>query len=317
VTRIEVPPDFDFAWLLSFLRARAIPGVECVDDESYLRVLRVDGDKVTIRLTAGWKRGSLMRLRIATDTPVAQRALHAHLARMLDLDTDLGAFRALAARDTVLAPLVAVRPGIRLIRFPDPFEGLVRGILGQQVSLAAAATTAARLARCVTGHAHVAANGPPAAARRRPIARERVPTVPALLPFPTAADLAAAGEARIRAIGLTRVKAAALLAAARAVADGNLDFSRVAAEGPAAADAALTSLPGVGPWTAAYVRMRGLGDPDAFPASDLGVLKALGRLLRRDRVDPQEATRIAERWRPWRAYATLHLWHSLSRSTTV
>jgi 3-methyladenine DNA glycosylase/8-oxoguanine DNA glycosylase len=213
---------------------------------------------------------------------------------MLDLDADLAAFRTLAARDPVLGPLVARRPGLRLPQYVNPFEGTMRAILGQQVSLAAASTLAGRLVRRF---------GEPA------------PDLDgiSLFVFPDPENLAAAGPAVLAEIGLTRVKSAALHGLAAAVADGTLDWDRLR-HGPAEeAEAALCALPGIGPWTASYVRMRTLGDRDAFPASDLGVVKALERLSPDgERPTPRAAQALAESWRPFRAYATLHLWNALS-----
>jgi 3-methyladenine DNA glycosylase/8-oxoguanine DNA glycosylase len=215
------------------------------------------------------------------------------LRRMLDLDADLAAFRSIASGDDILRPLVEATPGVRLIRFPDPFEGLVRAILGQQVSLAAAATAASRIA---TRFGTVAPDfGEPFRA------------------FPSPEALSRATDAELRSTGLTGAKSTALRLAARAVSERTIDFERLASAASGEADAALRALTGVGPWTAAYVRMRVLGDPDAFPASDLGVLKALGRLLGKSSVSAREAEAASEPWRPWRAYATLYLWHSLSQ----
>jgi 3-methyladenine DNA glycosylase/8-oxoguanine DNA glycosylase len=127
------------------------------------------------------------------------------------------------------------------------------------------------------------------------------------LAFPTPADVADAGADRLRELGLTRVRAATLAGVAARIAGGGLDLEALRHAPAADAQSALEDLPGIGPWTASYVRMRALGDRDAFPAADLGVIKALDAagVGRREIVD------VAERWRPWRGYATLHLWASL------
>ena len=208
---------------------------------------------------------------------------------MLDLDVDLRQFRRLARRDSLLARVVRGRSGLRLPQLLDPFEGIVRAILGQQVSVAGASTMTDRLVRLV---------GQPVPGALRS----------GFLAFPTAAEVAEIGEDRLRALGLTRVRAATLAGVARRVAEGALDLEHVRRSSAEEAQAALEALPGIGPWTASYVRMRALGDRDAFPSADLGVIKALEALgvPRKGIVD------AAESWKPWRGYATLHLWASLS-----
>lgn len=285
---LPVPSDFDWAWVLSFLRPRAIPALERVEADGWTRAVRLAGRPIVVRITR--RPGGLA---LHASPPAEPRALRAMFGSMLDTAADLASFRAHIARDGLLGPLVASRSGVRLVRFPDPFEGLIRGILGQQVSLPAAATTAGRIV-ALFGEAAAGANGHDFHA------------------FPTAATLAEAGERRLRGVGLTRAKARAVRSAAAAVANGALDLNSLACAPAADADAALRALPGVGPWTAAYVRMRGLGDADAYPASDLGVLKALARRLGRAAVSVAESEALAVPWRPWRAYATLHLWQSLS-----
>jgi 3-methyladenine DNA glycosylase/8-oxoguanine DNA glycosylase len=188
----------------------------------------------------------------------------------------------------VLRRLAPPSRGLRVLQFLDPFEALARAILGQQVSLAGARTLAGRLVRLVT------------------------PSPRAAVAFPTAAEVADAGPRSLRRIGLTRSRAHTLHAAARAVSDGQVRLETLRHLPTEEAEAVLGALPGVGPWTASYVLMRGLGHRDAFPRGDLGIRKAMeaacGPGLR-----PARVLEIAERWRPWRAYATLHLWDSLSR----
>jgi 3-methyladenine DNA glycosylase/8-oxoguanine DNA glycosylase len=167
-------------------------------------------------------------------------------------------------------------------------------VLGQQVSLAAARTMADRLVR-------LAPRDAPALDGFRPLA------------FPTAHELAALGEDALRSIGLTRAKSATLVAVARAVGDGVLDWDRLRGAPGDRAEADLTALPGIGPWTAAYARMRCLGHPDAFPAGDLGVHQALARARPSGAPWTEGRARAAaEAWRPWRSYATFALWASLA-----
>lgn len=275
--KLPAPPDFDFAWTLGFLAARVVPSLEGVEDGEYRRSLRVDGQPVT--LAVRFRPGELT---VRSSPRLPPGKLRRLVTRMFDLDAELDAFHALASGDPLLRDLVATRPWIRLPQYLDPFEGTVRAILGQQVSLAAASTMVDRLVRSV---------GDPA---------------PPFLAFPSPESVAALGTQGLLELGLTRAKAAAL----HGLALADLDWDRLRTAPAAEAEAELDALPGIGPWTASYVRMRTLGDRDAFPAADLGVIKALRALL----PEPPTAVRIAalaESWRPWRAYATLHLWHSL------
>ena len=275
--RLEAPPDFDFDWTLGFLAARVVPSLESLEDGEYRRSLRVDGRPVAlaIRVAPG-------KLTVRSSPRLPSAELRRLVTRMFDLDVELDAFHRLAAGDPLLSGLVAARPWIRLPQYLDPFEGTVRAILGQQVSLAAASTMVDRLVRRVSDPA---------------------PDL-GLLAFPRAESVAALGHEGLLSLGLTRAKAAALHGLAMAVIDGTVDWDWLRTAPAAEAEAALDALPGIGPWTASYVRMRTLGDRDAFPASDLGVVKAL-------QTTPAQASALAESWRPWRAYATLHLWHSL------
>jgi AraC family transcriptional regulator, regulatory protein of adaptative response / DNA-3-methyladenine glycosylase II len=291
---VTLPPGFDFGWVLGFLAARTVPSIESVGEGEYRRSVRLNEKPVVLRLRAvgagnGSARSRTARELVATGEPAfAPNALAAAVIRMLDLDADLDRFRRLARRDPILAAIVRRRSGIRLPQLLDPFEGLTRAILGQQVSVAGASTMTDRLvglfARPVPGARHTE-----------------------FLAFPTAADVADAGADRLRAIGLTRARAATLASTARHVADGALDLERLRELPGEDAQSALVSLPGIGPWTASYVRMRALGDRDAFPAADLGVVKALEAAG----VERRSIATVAERWRPWRGYATLHLWASL------
>jgi len=293
--RIELPPDFDFDWILGFLAARTVASLEAVRGREYHRSVRLEEKPVTlalkeVQLDENGARRRANRVLIATSRPrLRPEVLEAAVRRMLDLDADLDLFRKVARRDPILARLVRRRSGIRLPQLLDPFEGLTRAILGQQVSVAGASTITDRLVRLFS----------------RPVGGTKTST---FLAFPTPGDLADAGADRLRELGLTRVRAATLHGAARRIADGALDLERLRQAPADEVQAALEDLPGIGPWTASYVRMRALGDRDAFPNADLGVIKAMeaAGVARRSIVD------VADRWRPWRGYATLHLWASLA-----
>jgi 3-methyladenine DNA glycosylase/8-oxoguanine DNA glycosylase len=293
--RIALPPDFDFGWVLGFLAARTVVSLEAVRDREYHRSVRFNGKPVTLSLTEvpsveKGSRGHTNRVLVATSRPrLRPDALDAAVRRMLDLDADLDHFREVARRDSILGPLIRRRSGIRLPQLLDPFEGLTRAILGQQVSVAGASTITDRLVRLLS----------------QPVPGARWG---GFLAFPTPADVAGAGADRLRGLGLPRVRAARLHSAARRIADGELDLERLRLAPADEVQSALEDLPGIGPWTASYVRMRALGDRDAFPSADLGVIKAMeaAGVTRRSIIE------VAERWRPWRGYATLHLWASLA-----
>jgi AraC family transcriptional regulator of adaptative response / DNA-3-methyladenine glycosylase II len=269
---------FDGDALLGFLAARAIPGVEQVTGQRYARTIRAPGGPGLIELTlpAGHHEGRrhvLLRVRIPGLRGVGR--VVSRCRQLLDLDADACAIAAVLAADDVLAPLVAARPGLRVPGAFDGFELAVRAVLGQQVSVAAASTLAGRLAA-------------------RFGTRLEEPEGPCVV-FPTPDDLA---EADLSGVGLTTARQATLRALATAVASRELALDHGA--DPEETAARLGELPGIGPWTAAYVLMRAVGDPDAFPATDLGLRRALTGL-------GCPAGR-AERWRPWRAYAAVHLW---------
>jgi len=305
--RLRLPEPYDLGWMLDFLADRAAPALERVEPGQLVRVILLAGVPavLTVRHAVGPVPARWLMVEAAAAAPAAGLVtagvagpagapplahLRRLLRRMFDLDTALGPFLELARRDRLLGPLVARHPGLRLPQLPDPFEGAVRAIVGQQVSVAAARTVVDRLIRQL---------GEPVDAGGR-----------GLFAFPRAAAVAAAPAERLAALGLTRAKAAALIAVAAATAGGAVDWERLRGAAPEAAQAALLALPGIGPWTASYIRMRALGDRDAFPASDLGVIKALASLAPRTAV--AGIAGLADRWRPFRAYAALHLWRSLS-----
>jgi 3-methyladenine DNA glycosylase/8-oxoguanine DNA glycosylase len=288
---IGTTAPLDAPWIRGFLEPRLVPGLERLDSDRYERSLRLAGQPFVLALRfveAGTKE---VVLEASSKPGLPRRALELVVRDLFDLDANLDAFRRCLRPDPMMYALVKRRPGIRLIRYLDPFEGLVRAIVGQQVSVAAARTILGRLV-------------------------ERFGTRPqghALAAFPTARRIRDARSTAIASVGLTRAKARSLRAVAEASLDGRLDWPRLREAPAAEAQATLAGLAGVGPWTASYVRMRVLGDRDAFPESDLGVVKACSRLMNRaELVPPSEVLAHAERWRPWRAYATLHLWTSLA-----
>ncbi|REK06076.1 MAG: DNA-3-methyladenine glycosylase 2 family protein [Planctomycetota bacterium] len=275
-----------YAWreLLNFLGERATPGVECVGDGSYRRTVAVGKHR-------GWlgvspvKDRNLLAAKLATTLVPVLPAVLGRLKNLLDTDARPDAIEAHLRGDRTLAPLVRRTPGLRVPGAFDGFELAVRAVLGQQVSVRGASTLAGRLA---------ARFGEP------------IDTAQACLNrlAPTAERLAAARVSDIGGIGIPRPRAESLRSLARAAADGEIELAP--GPDPAAAVAGLVELPGIGDWTAQYIALRALRWPDAFPAGDLGLRKALGA------TSAAEVTSRAERWRPWRAYAAMHLWQSLS-----
>ena len=288
--RITLPLDVDVRWTLRYLVVRTVDALERIDGDTYLRSVRdhVTGAHVLLELQHDAADHALIA-RTRPALPAA--AIVAMVDRSFDLTTDLAAFRAVAERDVLLKPLLQARPFLRLPQLLDPFEGVIRAVLGQQVSVVGASTMTDRLVR---------AFGAPL-----PAVHNEAP----LIGFPSPAVLAAAGADTLRTIGLTIAKAATLHGVSHAIATGTIDLDALRGVPTEQAEATLIALPGIGPWTAHYVRMRALGDRDAFPAADLGVLKAMTIAG----VQKRDIIARAEAWRPWRAYATLHLWESLGK----
>lgn len=271
--------------MLDYLALRAIPGVEAVAGGIYRRTVVVDGVPSVIEVARGGDDHLLLRARLSHRDGLAEASRR--VRRIFGLDIDLDAPRAALAGDPVIGPLLAARPGLRVPGTWDPYEIGVRAIIGQQVTVAGASTLAGRL---VERHG------------------ERVldPAAPGLThTFPSPSRLA---EADLDGIGLTRVRAGAVSAFAAAVA---ADRVRLDATVPLEElVGAIAGVHGVGPWTAQYVALR-MGQPDALPASDLGLRRALaepgaGPVL----PSAAEVTVRAGAWRPWRALAAVHLWTS-------
>lgn len=284
VLRLDHRPPLDWPAMLAFLEARCTAGVEQVAEGAWRRTVRLGRHTgwVSVRAVAG---RPALRADVALSLAPVLMPLVARLRATLDLDARPDAVAAHLGRDPLLASSLRRRPGLRVTGTLDGFDAAVRVVLGQQVSVAAATTVAGRVARAL---------GEPIETPFPGI--DRLPATPA--------RVAAAGEDLLAGLGMPGARARTLGALATEVAEGRLRLERGAE--PEAVRDALLALPGVGPWTAEVVAMRALGAPDAFPAGDLGVLRALGTRSER------EAEARAERWRPWRAYATVHLWASLS-----
>lgn len=276
-------PPYDWAALVGFLAARTIPGVEMVDGERYARTLSLDGALGTVAVSPAAKH----RLKVEVRFPhlAALPRILARVRRVFDLGADPVVIGQHLARDPVLAPLVTARPGLRVPGAWDGFELAVRAILGQQITVTAARKLAGKLAQ---------AYGEPLPDAWRAEGLS--------LAFPTADRLASEDLSTLGMPG-ARIRALSSLAAA-AAADPALFGPRAGLDDGVAK---LKSLPGIGEWTAQYIAMRELREPDAFPAADIGLMRALAGP---DGVRPTPAELLArtEAWRPWRAYAALHLW---------
>jgi AraC family transcriptional regulator of adaptative response / DNA-3-methyladenine glycosylase II len=283
--RLAYRPPYDWPAMLGYLRARAIDGVERIDEDAYSRTVLLDGAVGTVEIRHLPEKQSLA----ATIRVPDLRALPGVVARtrrVFDLGADVAVIGAHLAQDPLLAPLVAERPGLRAPGGWDGFELAVRAVLGQQVSVAAARQLAGQLVRRCGA---------------------RVPTEQRTHPglslcFPTAAQLAAADLAPLGMPGARKAALAALAAAA--LADPLLFDPLGTVEETVAR---LRGIRGVGAWTAEYIALRAVREPDAFPAADVGLLR--GAAARNGhRPSPGELRDLSEAWRPWRAYAAQHLW---------
>jgi AraC family transcriptional regulator of adaptative response / DNA-3-methyladenine glycosylase II len=263
--------------VLFFLGAHATPGLEEWDGTTFSRVLDLPHGPAVVRLSPAPDSAAAVTARLRLTELRDLGVAVARCRRLLDLDADPAAIDAVLGADPALAPLVAGAPGRRVPASPDADELAVRAVLGQQVSVAGARTLTARV---------VAAAG-------RPLPE---PVGSLTHAFPRAAALA---DADLSGVGLTGARSRTVHTLAAALADGTVDL------GPGAdredTSRRLLALPGIGPWTAALVGLRGLADPDVWLPGDLALRRSLATLGSSD-------AEAAERWRPWRSYAVLHLW---------
>ncbi len=281
--KLRYRPPYDWAGLIAFLKLRAIPGVEVVTDERYERTIALDGEVGTLSVT----RAGTDQLAVTVRFPKmsALPVILARVRRVFDLAADPTTIGEHLSADPDLAARVALRPGLRVPGAWDGFELAIRAILGQQITVPAAVRLAGRLA---------AQYGEPLP---EAWAREGL-----TLAFPTAERLAAED---LSTLGMPGARARALSSmGAAAVADPALFGPRQDLD---SALKALKALPGIGEWTAQYIAMRQLREPDAFPAADIGLMRAL-ETPEAGRPTPAQLLDRAEAWRPWRAYAALHLW---------
>jgi AraC family transcriptional regulator of adaptative response / DNA-3-methyladenine glycosylase II len=278
-------PPYDWAAMLAFLGQRAIAGVEQVAGDRYARTLAVGEDRGVVIVAPA--SGERLAVTIHFPRINALPAIIARVRRVFDLAADPAAINAHLSRDPFLAPLVAARPGLRSPGAWDGFELAVRAILGQQITVVAARDLAGKLVR---------AHGEPIPQA----ARYGFDGLTHVFPSP-----AALADVDFATLGMPKSRASALASLTAAVIADPLIFGPRRSLEDAIAD--LTRLPGIGEWTAQYIAMRELREPDAFPAADIGLMRALAGPDGRRPTAPELAAR-AEAWRPWRAYAALHLW---------
>ena len=283
--RLRYRTPYDWESILDFLRIRAIPGVEVVENGIYQRTVEMEGVTGTIEVAHLPQRQSL-GVTIHFPNVRLLPSIVARVRRLFDIGADIETIGAHLARDPLLARLVAERPGLRAPGGWDGFELAVRAILGQQVSVAAARRLAAQL---------VAAHG-------RPVSTDYARHPGLSYVFPTAAALSSAESLGI-AMPAARQSSLKALAEA-AAADPNL-FRPASTMDQAIAR--LRTIRGVGEWTAQYIALRALRETDAFPASDLGLLRGAAAMDQALSTSSNLLNR-AESWRPWRAYAAQHLW---------
>jgi AraC family transcriptional regulator of adaptative response / DNA-3-methyladenine glycosylase II len=287
IVQLGFRPPMDWPWLLKFLASRAISGVELVEDNRYWRAIQIGQ---SLGQSSGWinveRVEGANRLRVEVSLSLSRYlpSLLSRVKNLFDLDAHPQLIEARLSEDERLREVVNRHSGLRLPGAFDGFEMAMRAVLGQQISVAAARTIAGRITEIFAEPVET------------PVPRLNRASV-------SAAKLSRAGVSDLARLGVTEKRAECLIALARAVAAGAVKLEPgIDAE---ATIERLKQLPGIGDWTAHYIAMRALRWPDAFPHSDLGLRKALGE------TSSKRILEIAENWRPWRAYAVMHLWNSL------
>jgi len=276
--RLRFRPPYDWNGMLRFLAPRATPGVEEVESATYRRTISLHGSQGWLEVSPDGRHDGLA-VRVQFGDPRSLFLIIERIRAMFDLNADWAAIAQGLAADPVLATHMKANPGLRVPGCFNGFELAVRAVLGQQITVKGATALAGRLARTL-GQPFSALGG-----------------LTHLFPAPSVL-----ADANLTGIGLTKSRSETIRSLARAVCDGRIGF-----EGVVDSEDFLTrvcEIPGIGKWTAQYVAMRALGEPDAFPSGDLGLLRALASR------SPRDLEQRAEAWRPWRAYACMYLWTS-------
>ena len=296
--KLPFSPPYDWAALMRFLIPRATPGLESANPTAYRRSIDLNGQHGAIEVCSVPEQNYLIAKIYSPDVKSLGQIVE-RLRHMFDLNTNMAQIAAQFQDDRILAEIVTKQPGLRIPGAWDEFELAVRAILGQQISVAAATTLAGRL---------VETFGEPFTVTNLPWTNSATHATLRVV-FPRPESLATAD---LRAIGISRTKARAITTLAAALVENPhlLKQNRSLEE----AIQTLCQFPGIGEWTAQYIAMRALREPDAFPAGDLGLLKSMNQLGHP--VTKHELTDYAEAWRPWRAYAAMQLW-SLNTSDSL
>jgi AraC family transcriptional regulator of adaptative response / DNA-3-methyladenine glycosylase II len=282
VFRLRFRPPFDWKGILRFLAPRATPGVEVVESGCYRRSISLNGDHGYFEVSLDERNDALVA-RVEFGNPRSLFFIVERIRAMFDLNADWAAIMKGLGTDPVLLGRLKAHPGLRVPGCWNGFELATRAVLGQQISVKGATTLAGRIARAFGQPFH----GPGGLTHV----------------FPTAEVLA---KARLDSIGLPLARAETIRALACAICSGQISFDGIVDSGDFRIR--LCKIPGIGEWTAQYVAMRALGEPDAFPRGDLGLLHAL------QLQSSRELEQRAEAWRPWRAYAAMYLWNIASES---
>jgi len=292
--RLRYRPPYDWDSMLSFLAARAIPGVEVVENGHYLRTIELNGFVGTIDVFHQPKQESLC-VHIRFPNVQSLPAIVARIRRQFDLGVDIETISDHLSKDPLLASLVARRPGMRAPGSWDGFESAVRAVLGQQINVVAARRLAGQL---------VAAHG-------KPLPKAQAWHAGMTRLFPTARQLASAKSIVLRmpSARLAALKSLAMAAAA----DPNLFRATDSIDG---AIARLKTIPGIGEWTAQYIALRAVREMDAFPATDAGLLRGAA-IVNGEKMTAQILLNLAEKWRPWRGYAAQHLWAANGKTAAI
>jgi AraC family transcriptional regulator of adaptative response / DNA-3-methyladenine glycosylase II len=270
-------PPYHWAGMLAFLKARAMPGVEVVEAERYRRSILLNGGAGYFEISLD-ENGASLVARIQFDDPRSLFFIVERIRAMFDLNADWMDIARTLTHDPALAKRVQIAPGLRVPGSWDGFELATRAILGQQITVKGATTLAGRIVNlfgkpfsAIDGLTHL---------------------------FPSPEDLA---DADLTRAGLTKARAASIRALALAVSDRKICFDGIVDSEVFMSE--LQKIPGIGVWTAQYIAMRALREPDAFPTGDIALVRAL-RL-----TNVRELEQRAELWRPWRAYAAMYLWN--------
>jgi len=280
--RLRFRPPYNWKGMLAFLAPRATPGVEAIEGGSYRRSISLNGSDGYFEVSLDRSNPALV-VRVQFLNPSSLFLITERVRQMFDLNADWAAIVGTLRADPTLGSWVETNPGLRIPGCWNGFELAVRAILGQQISVKGATTLTGRIVRAF-GQAFSGASG-----------------LTHLFPSP-----AALADLKLNKVGLTNARAESIQALARAVCCGEICF-----EGVVDSDAFLARLcaiPGIGKWTAQYIAMRALGEPNAFPSADVGLMRAVGV------GSSHELEERAEVWRPWRAYAAIYLWSMASES---